>query len=33
VLVPSLALFFQAVFGKIQITKITNQTAKGLWAK
>ena len=33
VLVPTLVLFFQALFGKIQICKITNQTAKGFWLK
>ncbi len=33
ILVPVLALLFQAFFGKIQITKITNQTAKGIWLK
>ncbi|MBO7418289.1 MAG: oligosaccharide flippase family protein [Bacteroidaceae bacterium] len=33
VLVPALALLFQVLFGKIQITKITNQTAKGIWLK
>ena len=33
VIVPAIALFCQALFGKVQINRIMNQTAKGIWLK
>ena len=33
IMVPVITLVFQTIMGKIQINKITNQTAKGIWLK
>lgn len=33
IMVPIVTLIFQAIIGKIQINKITNQTANGIWLK
>lgn len=33
IIVPSIALLFQAIFGKIQLNKIIRQVADGIWIK
>ena len=33
VIVPTIVLVFQTVFGKIQLRKLLNKSAKGLWLK
>jgi hypothetical protein len=33
VIVPTIVLVFQTVFGKVQLRKLLNKSAKGIWLK